>query len=109
MLWVTCYILCSVIENTNLFTSAESNTVMGMMQPEGTDITSLENTSAIGQAYSLITNVWNYIKPVISAIFLWFPDLWSGTWIWVYLCLIMPISVGLIISLVFIFRGVHSA
>ncbi len=109
MLWVVCYLLCSVIEGTNLFGSAQTGTIQGMMQPAGTDVSSFEDTSAIGQAYSLITNVWSYIKPVIQAIFLFFPDLWNGVWLWFYYIVIMPISVGLIVSLVFIFRGVHSA
>jgi hypothetical protein len=108
-LWVVCYILCSVIEESNLFTSAQTSTVQGFMQPTGTDITTIDNMSSIGQAISLITNVWSYIKPFIQAVFLYFPDLWNGAWLWFYYIVIMPISVAMIVSIVFIFRGVHSA
>lgn len=107
-LWVVCYILCSVIENTNLFTSEQTGMIQSMLQPEGTEITSIENASSIGQAYSLITNVWSYLISVIKVIFLWFPDLWSGNWIWFYYCFIAPLSIGLIVSIVFILRGVQS-
>ena len=106
---MVCYLLCSIIEQSNLVTSVQIADLQGFMQPEGSDVTSLNDVSVIGQAWSLITGVWGYIKPLIEAVFLYFPDLWNGTWLWFYFIFILPIGIGFVVSVVFILRGVGSS
>ena len=55
---------------------------------------------------SLATHAWSYFKLVLSAIFLWFPNLWTGVWMWFYVCVIIPLDVGIVFSFVVILRGV---
>jgi hypothetical protein len=103
------YVLCSVIEGTNMFGTAEVQTITSMMQPAGTDVSSLQGPFSISGFYSLVTNVWEYIKIVIQAIFLYFPDLWTGNWIWFYFVVCLPISIAMIVSLVMVLRGTASS
>jgi hypothetical protein len=106
-LYMVCLVVCSIIEQTNLVTSASVASLQGMMQPEGSDVSNLlQNVPVLSGAVSLITMVWSYLKPVIEAIFLYFPDLWNGPWLWFYFIFILPISIGFVVSVVFILRGV---
>ena len=109
MLWVVFFIFGSIAEQQNTFGSSQVSQGQSLMQPVGTDITGLNSIPVIGQAISLITNVWSYLVTFIQMVFLWFPDLWAGSWLWFYFILPFPVSVGLVISIVFILRGVHNA
>jgi len=108
-LWFVLWILSSIAAQANLITSTQVGQVQTLAQPTGTDVSTFGGSTTIGQAYSLITNVWAYIFGFLQMLFLWFPTLWVGTWLWFYYVVCLPISIALIISIVFIFRGVHSA
>jgi hypothetical protein len=73
-----------------------------------TNVTALYSVPVIGQAVSLITKVGEYISTLILMIFLWFPDIWAGNWLWLYFFLCLPVTVGFVVSFVFILRGVHN-
>jgi len=108
MLYFVLLICSSVAAQSSMITSTEVGQVQGLMQPTGTDSTSLTSGSVIGQAVSLITNVWSYLLGFLQIVFLWFPNLWTGTWLWFYFIVCVPISVGFVMSIVFVLRGVHS-
>lgn len=107
MLYITLYILSSIAAQSNMVTATQISAIQGFMQPVGTDMSSAStSTTGISAAFVLITNVWSYLRPIIEAIFLWNASLWTGNWIWFYYCVCMPISVGMIVSIVFVLRGV---
>jgi hypothetical protein len=73
------------------------------------NVTSLYSVPVIGQAASLITMIGQYFAILIAMIFLYFPDIWAGNWIWLWYFLCIPVSVGFIFSFITILRGVHSS
>jgi hypothetical protein len=79
-----------------------------LMQPTGTDVTVISSLPVIGGAASLISYVWNFFKIFIQMIFLYFPSIWNGQWIWVWYFLCVPVTVGFVASIVIILRGVHN-
>jgi hypothetical protein len=102
--------VCGIIEESNIVTDVEIGTMQAWMQPEGSDLTTMvSGIPFVGGAVSIITAVWSYIKPLVQAIFLYFPDLWNGTWLWFYYIFILPISIGFVVSIVFILRGVANS
>ena len=113
-MYIMMLLLCSGAEQQNVLLTNSANptgtgtTVQNLMQPIGTDYTNPNAIPLIGGAISLITNVWTYILPFIQMVFLWQPTLWTGSWILVYYVFCIPLSIGFIASIVFIFRGVHN-
>ena len=75
-------------------------TIDTLMKPEFTNF-------EVGLS-TLITNVGTYILAFLQIVFLWFPTLWSGTWIWFYFFVILPMVVGMTLGLVMVMRGVGS-
>ena len=78
--------------------------VKSLGEPDITNMTS----PGVGQLISLITYVGQYIVTFISMIFLWFPSIWTGNWIWFYWFFCVPVTIGFIVSIVFVLRGVGS-
>jgi hypothetical protein len=108
-LWFALMLIASVVEATNKVTTTEITQVQNLMQPTGTDVTVLNSLPVIGGFASLITNVWSYLIGFLQMVFFWSPTLWTGNWLWIYLIFVMGIGVGIVMSVVFILRGVHSA
>lgn len=102
--YIALLLLTSVVNQASQFTVTEVARLQGFMQPTGTDVAS--SSTSIPAALNMITNVWTYIVVYIEMIFLWSPTLWSGTWIWMYYFICLPVCIGNIISIVYIMRGV---
>jgi hypothetical protein len=103
-------LLCTTIaNNANQFTSAEVARIQHLMQPIGTDITSITSTNIIGQGVSMITNVWSYVVVFLESLFLWSPSLWTGSWLWFYYFFCIPLCISIAMTVVFALRGVHSS
>jgi hypothetical protein len=100
MMWITITYFASVVEQVNLLSVSALGNAQTLIQPTGTDF-------GLGLT-SLITNVWTYMKVFISFIFLWYPSIWTGNWVWVYYFVFLDIAVAIVFSLVTILRGVHS-
>lgn len=110
-LYIGCLLCGTIAEKSNQMTSARVAELQGLMQPTGTDQSALNSDSGgsfITAGASLITNVWSYLKTFIQITFLWFPSLWSGSWLWFYFCFPLELAIGMIISVVVMLRGVHS-
>lgn len=111
--WVCLFVACimgdSIIQQSAGITSTQGGWLFALTHPSGTDVTVLSSIPIIGQAASLITMVWSYILNLIELIFLWFPSIWNGTWLWVYYFVCLPVAIGFVVSIVFILRGVHNA
>lgn len=69
------------------------------------NITSLYAIPVIGQVASFFVMVGEYLALIISMLFLWFPNIWAGNWIWVYYFLCVPVTIGFIFSIIVIVRG----
>jgi len=104
-LWVILTLLSNVAEQTALMGTGETATLQSFMQPKGTDF-----SNVITGTVSIVTNIWQYMKLIIQVMFLWYPTVWSGSWsMMIYLCLFLPVGIGLVFSIVTILRGVGSS
>ena len=68
-----------------------------------------ESTNVFTAAWAEITNVAAYLQVLIGILGLWAPTVFSGYLIWFWWFVCFPVDCGLIASIVFIVRGVHSA
>ena len=101
MVYIAIQYFSGVAEYANNINGTVASQVQALQTPTGTNYFSA--------AASAIVFVWDYIVIVIKWIFLWNPTLWSGNWIYFYYCVCMPICIALIISIVFVMRGVHNS
>ena len=92
---------CAVmIEQTNTMNSDVISAIGTLLRPTVTNVAG----STTGFV-SFVTNIGSYIMAFIGALFLWFPSVWTGYlyYFWLFIC--VPVSVGMIISIVIILRG----
>lgn len=76
-----------------------------LVSPQVNDFTG----SVLSQA-SAITMVGSYLVNFIGVCLLWFPGLWSGALVWVYLFVCLPISISMITQIMTTWgRGVGSS
>jgi len=107
-LYVVFHLLGSVAEGSLSITSSQVSQAQGLMQPIMTDVSPLNSIPVIGLAVSLITNIGSYFISFMMMVFLWYPTLWSGTWMWFYWLFVMPVSIGMIMAIVTMLRGSQS-
>jgi hypothetical protein len=100
MFYVGLLFLSLVAEQSSSATSADTNLFNGLLQPIATDYS---NPAVAIQ--SLWTDAWQYVKIFFNIVFLWFPDLWVGNWIWFYFFVCFPITVMMIFSIMSMLRG----
>ena len=101
MVYIAIQYFSSVAEYANNVNGTVAAQIQTLQTPTGTNF-----FSALASG---IKFVWDYLTVVIKWIFLWNPTLWSGNWLWFYYFVCMPICISLIISIVFILRGVHNS
>lgn len=65
-------------------------------------------TGVIAQAFTFVSNVKAYLDVLIPMLGLWSPTVFSGimSWVWWFTC--FPIDVGIVVSIIWIARGVGS-
>lgn len=68
-----------------------------------------ESTNIFTAAWATLTGLGVYLKLVLQMLVLWSPTLFTGNllWFWWFVC--FPVDVGMVIGLIFVVRGVHSA
>ena len=106
MLWAIGLLCSSWLAQANGYGPDQVGFAQSMMQATGVDLPSSSSGSNVG---SLIADGWAYVELVISAVFLRFPNLWTGVWEWFYYLVIIPLNVGMVFSIVVIFRGGSNA
>ena len=99
--YLAIFYFASVPEYTNLINAAQIAHLQTLAQPTG--------TNWLLQGVSQIEAMWSFFTVLIQMIFLWNGTLWAGAWYYFYLFVCLPICVGVVMSLVFILRGVHSS
>jgi hypothetical protein len=99
--YIAIYYFAGVAEYANLMNAQTVANLQALGQPHG--------SNWLLQAVAQITEVWTYIKIFIQMVFLWNGTLWSGSWLWFYYAVCLPICIGVVMSIVFILRGVHSS
>jgi hypothetical protein len=93
-----------IMQQSNLLnpTSTGGVNIQALGQPSAT------NFGGIAAVVSQVVNVWNYLVGFIKMVFLYNPTVWSGYWIYFYYFICLPICIGMVMSIVFILRGVHN-
>ena len=99
--YIGIFYFAGVAEYANLMNATQVAHLQSLAQPEG--------TNWVLQAVSQITKVWNSMMVFIQMVFLWNGTLWTGAWLWFYYFVCLPICIGVVMSIVFILRGVHSS
>ncbi len=93
----------STTTSSNMTNMATTNQA-SLMAP-----TFAESTNVFTGAWAVVTGVAPYLKIILQMLFLWMPTVFAGylVWFWWFIC--FPIDCGMVVSIVFIARGVHSA
>jgi hypothetical protein len=99
--YIAIFYFASVAEYANLMNAATMAHLQSLGQPHG--------TNWLLQGLTQISEVWSYFTVFIGMVFLWNGTLWVGAWYYFYLFVCLPICIGIVMSLVFILRGVHSS
>ena len=92
--------LSLVAEQGASINSSTMNVFNNLMTPTGTDF-----SNPVAAVTSLITDVWQYFLIVFQIVFLWFPDLWTGNWIWFYFFVCFPVVAMMALTFVTVLRG----
>ena len=104
MLYVILFIVDSVVTGGNSLGTTQMSPLNQMLHP-----TFINQTNVFTSLTSLISNIGTYFILFIEVIFLWYPSLWvAGLGLWTYTIAILPISIGGVISIVIMLRGVRS-
>ena len=90
-----------VAEYSSLMNSQISQQLYNLGTPTGLNF--------LGVSASQISAVWDYIVVFIQMIFLWNGTLWVGSWLYFYYFVCIPVCIGVVMSIVFILRGVHNS
>jgi hypothetical protein len=99
--YIAIFYFAGVAEYANQVNATVAANLQSLGQPTG--------TNWLLQQVAQISEVWNYIKVFIQMVFLWNGTLWAGSWLWFYYAVCLPICIGVVMSIVFILRGVHSS
>ncbi len=71
---------------------------------------SIVNQAGSASAFvSFVRDIGTYFMAFLGALFLYFPSVWQGHLIWFYYFVCIPVSVGMVLSIVTILRGVHAS
>ena len=100
LFYVGLLFLSMIAEHNVSANSADINLFNAFITPTGTDF-----SNPVVAVTSLVTDVWQYFKLIIQVVFLWFPDLWVGGWLWVYYVVCFPIAMMMVFTFVSILRG----
>jgi hypothetical protein len=103
-IWLILFVLCMIVEDTTAMGSSDMSMLQSLVQPKGTDFSNI-----VSGAISLVTDVWQYFTLLIQLIFLWFPSMWDGVYIWFWLFICLPIGIGMVASIVTVIRGSSSS
>ncbi len=87
-----------------MFNPSSGNPLSTLMAPTMTNI-----SGQVSAAVTIITNIGNYCVAFLGALFLWSPTIWSGYFVWIWFLVCLPISIGMVFSVITILRGVHAS
>ncbi len=100
MLYIGCLALSLIAEHSLSANASDMNVFTSLLSPTSTDF-----GNPIAALNTLWTDAWQYIKLLFQIIFLWFPDLWTGAWLWFYYFILFPITLATIFSIMSMLRG----
>ena len=99
--YIAIFYFAGVAEYANLMNATTVANIQALAQPTG--------TNWLLQGISQISAAWDFFVNLIKMLFLWNGTLWVGSWLWFYYFVCLPLCAGIVLSLVFILRGVHSS
>lgn len=100
MWWIVGYICASIIQANNAFGSTQTSLIKALFTPAISD-----SSNAL---ITVFANIGTYIKGFFQLLFLYFPSVWVGQWVWIWFIFAVPIAIGIIMTIVFIMRGVSN-
>jgi hypothetical protein len=71
-----------------------------------TSPTIVTETNVVTQAVAFFSNLGDYISVLIPMLGLWSPTVFSGIMLWVWWFVCFPIDVGIVVTILWILRGV---
>jgi hypothetical protein len=99
-LYIGLLFLSLIAEHSLSFGVTQMNIFDELIKPPITDF-----SNPVQAVTSFATDVGHYAKLIIQVIFLWFPDLWVGNWIWFYYVVCFPITAGMVFGIIQMLRG----
>lgn len=97
MMWMGITFFAGIAEQRNMLDATSIANIQNLVQPTGTNF--FETASAF------VVNVWTYMVGFIKMVFLWYPTVWTGYWLWFYYIVCFPIAIGVVFGIVTIMRG----
>ena len=73
-----------------------------------TNLTQNVVISAVSAIWAPAASVLSVISTFLQAVVMYYPALFTGYYVWLWWCLLLPISVGFVIVIISMIRGVHS-
>ena len=99
--YIAIYYFANVAEYNPIWSPAVISNVQQLAQPTVT------NWFIAGVMQIVLLG--DYVVKFIQMVFLWNGTLWSGSWLYFYYFVCLPICTGVVMSIVFVLRGVHNS
>ncbi len=90
----------STTGDANVWSALQNMWYVNILQMTGSSF------SAVGAAAAGVVSV---ILAFLSAVLLYYPAIFQGTFIWFWWCVCLPVAIGFVISFITIMKGVGSS
>jgi sterol desaturase/sphingolipid hydroxylase (fatty acid hydroxylase superfamily) len=117
-LWVILTLLSNVAEQSTLMGQVDPTTITAENPTGDTQMdtltqlkspTFLSSNDWIKNPLGTIKDVIGYILLLFRIILLFYPVIWQGAAIWIYLVFFLPVGIGFIWSIILVIRGTGSS
>ncbi len=93
--------MSTIAEGGTSFSQGSISLLQGAFQ-----FTTIDHSNIITIATSFVSNILPAITGLLSIIFLWFPTVWEGYFIWFWYLICVPLGAGMCWAIMIILRGV---
>jgi hypothetical protein len=101
MLWLLIFTSEMMVTGASVFNPTDLNAVNNVTIQNGSNI--------VSTAWTVFTNLGTYAKGILKVILLYEPSVFAGNYIWFWYLVCLPIDIGILFSIVSVFRGVHAS
>jgi hypothetical protein len=98
------FVAASIIKSSTTEVGSEQ---MGLLQ-SFFQVGVTDVTGSTPNIVTIFTGIRDGMLGFIKLLFLYDPSVWAGGWIWVWVFVCLPLGIGMMLSLIFIIRGVGS-
>jgi hypothetical protein len=115
-LWIILTLLSNVAEKEALMGQVDPTTITADNPTGDTQVGTLDrlmgadftSVATNGNPLTIISAIGKYFINLMRIVFLYYPVIWQGAGLIIYFVLFMPISIGFVVALITIIRGVPS-